>query len=232
MAAAGGDSAATVDPPLPDVPEWDLEELLKYERELTGFYVTAHPLARYAAAVSKFSTATTETLGEIGDGKEVKLCGIMATIKHMVTKKGDRMAYVQLEDLHGIVEVIVFPDLFRAAEPLLKPEGVLQVIGTVDRAEKGVRIKGTRIESLTDLQAKSVAKVNIRLNAEASPSPLPQLQDIFRRYPGPTSVSFTFRLAPGLEADSTPLPRYTVSTSESFVTEVEALLGKGTVALL
>lgn len=225
--------AALANPSLPDIPEWNQEERLKHERELTGFYITAHPLDRYGAALRKFATATTQDLSEFGDGKEVKLCGILTTIKGMVTKKGDRMAYVQLQDLHGLVEVIVFPDLYRAAGDLLRPEAVLQVTGTVDRAEKGVRIKGTRIEPLTDLQARAVTRVTIRLDERTQASArLAQLREVLRRYPGPTAVSFTIRLPADLEADTAPLPTLTVSTSEGLVAEVEALLGKGAVALM
>ncbi len=231
--ASGHGEPALTDPPLPDIPEWDQGECLKHERELTGFYITAHPLARYEAVLGKFATTTTQNLAETGDGKEVKLCGIVTTIKGMVTKKGDRMAYVQLEDLHGLVEIIVFPDLFRTAGDLLRPEAMLQVTGTVDRAEKGVRIKGTRIESLTDLQTRAINRITIRLDAKAQAlARLSQLREVLHRHPGPTAISFTFRLPPNLEAETAPLPKVKVSTSEGFVAEVEALLGKGAVGLM
>src|SRR5207245_905547 len=103
------------DESLPDAPEWDKDQLLKYEKELTGFYITSHPLARYAEAMSRFSTASIDALSEVADAKEVKLCGIIATVRQTMTKKGDRMAYLTLEDLHGTVEVIVFPDLYKTA---------------------------------------------------------------------------------------------------------------------
>ncbi|MBI4401450.1 MAG: DNA polymerase III subunit alpha [Nitrospirae bacterium] len=218
---------------LPDIPEWTQDERLKYERELTGFYITAHPLARYAEAIQKFSTATTENLSEVGDGKEVKLCGIVTTVKTMITKKGDRMAYFQIEDLHGLVEIIAFPDLYKTATSLIAPEHVIRVTGTVDRAEKGTRLKGTRIESLTELQARAVTRVTIRLreNGDAS-ARLHRLQEVLRRHPGPTAIYLTFSLSSHLEADTAALPDLTVLPSELFIAEVEEVLGKGAVALL
>ncbi len=220
------------DPPLPDVPEWPQEELLKFERELTGFYITAHPLARYESALREFSTHSTGTLGEVADGKEVRLCGIISTIKNMTTKKGDPMAYVQMEDLQGLVEVIVFPDLYRSVAAILAPEQVIQVTGTLDKADKGARIKGTRIELLTTLQTRHIARVNIRLGDHSNgPSVLPQLQHVLRQHPGETSIYLTFRLKPNLEADTAPLPSVKVQPSDQFVAAVEALLGKGAVAL-
>jgi DNA polymerase-3 subunit alpha len=216
---------------LPDVPEWDHQTLLKYERELTGFYITAHPLAPHAAAIREFSTASTQTLSEHGDGKEVKLCGIVAAVRTMTTKKGDRMAYFQLEDLQGLVEVIAFPDLYRTAVALLTPEHLIQVTGTIDRTEKGTRLKGLRIESLMNLQAKGVSRVTIRLtDGPEALARLGELQEIIRRHPGPAAVSLTFRL-PSVEADTGALPRLGVLPSETFVADVEQVLGKGAVGL-
>jgi DNA polymerase-3 subunit alpha len=216
---------------LPDLPEWEHQTLLKYERELTGFYITAHPLAPHASAIREFSSASTQTLSEFGDGKEVKLCGIVASVRVMTTKKGDRMAYFQLEDLQGLVEVITFPDLYKTVAALLMPEHLIQVTGTIDRTEKGTRLKGIRIESLMNLQAKAVSRVNIRLtDSPEAVARLGELQQIFRRHPGPASIYLTFRF-PTLEADTGVLPHLTVLPSEAFVAEVEQVLGRGAVGL-
>ncbi len=218
---------------LPDLPEWDQGQMLKYERELTGFYITAHPLSRFEAALKKFSTATTGTLGEVTDGKEVKLCGIVTTVKTLTTKKGDRMAYAQIEDPQGLVEIIVFPDLFKSASDLLVPERVVQITGIVDRAEKGTRVKGTKIEALESLLARSVSRINIRVNDGPDASAqLGQVEQILRRHPGPTAISFTLCLPPDIEADTAAVPNVKVLPSEGFVAEVENVLGKGAVVML
>ncbi|MGH7232305.1 MAG: OB-fold nucleic acid binding domain-containing protein, partial [Nitrospiraceae bacterium] len=220
------------DPPLPNIPEWDQGLMLKYERELTGFYITAHPLARYAAVIEKFSTAKSDCLAELSDGKEIRLCGIVNTVKLMTTKKGDRMAYFTLEDLHGMIEIIAFPDLYKSSGALMTPESLIRVTGMIDRAEKGTRLKGTKIESLTDLQARAITRVNLRLGGQADTlARLPQLHDILRRYPGQASIYLTFCLT-SHEADTAPLPNLTVTPSDGFITEVEEVLGKGAVALL
>ena len=219
--------------PLPDIPEWDQAQSLKYERQLTGFYITAHPLDSYASAIQRFATTTTEQLSEVSDSKEAKLCGIITTVKMMMTKKGDRMAYFQLEDLHGLVEVIAFPDLFKSVGTLIHPESIVRVTGIVDRAEKGTRLKGTKVEPLAELQARSVIKVNIRLaGGQDTHARLDQLQEVFRRHPGPATLYFTFCLPPDLEADTSLIPNVKVLPSETFLADVEAVLGKGTVALL
>ena len=220
--------------PLPEMPEWDQEQLLKYERELTGFYITAHPLARYETAISRFGTATTTSLADVADGKEATLCGIISTVRNMTTKKGDRMAYFQLEDLLGLVEVIAFPDLYKSAGALITPESVVQVTGTVDRAEKGIRLKGIRLESLTELRARAVTRINIRLDeSPGALSRLGQLEQVLRRHPGLASIYLTFCLpSDGVEADMSALPHLTALPNESFIAEVEEVLGRGSVSLM
>ena len=174
-----------------------------------------------------------EDLSEVADGHEVKLCGIITTVKPMVTKKGDRMAYFQLEDLHGLVEVIAFPDLYKTASAHIVPESLVQVTGTVDRVEKGTRLKGIRIESLMELQVRAVTRINIRLSDGPDASTrLDQLEQVLRRHAGPTAIYFTFCLPASIEADTAPLPGLTASPSEKLVAEVEDVLGKGAVALL
>ncbi|HET8721509.1 MAG TPA: DNA polymerase III subunit alpha, partial [Nitrospira sp.] len=230
-----GDGArqAHVEPSLPDLPEWDQAQRLKYERELTGFYITAHPLARYEATIHALATATTAGITELSDGKEVRLCGIIATVKTMLTKKGDRMAYVTLEDLQGTVEVIVFPDLFKTVGDLIAPERLIRVTGTIDRGDKGTKIRGAKIEPLSEVQTQTIKRIQIRLPANPEvKDQLPRLLDVFKRHPGGTAVSLTFRTDSALEADTAPLPHLTVSASEHFLADVEEVLGKGALSLV
>ncbi len=58
-------------PSLPNIPEWDQSERLKHERELTGFDTSSHPLARYEATIQALATASTTSLPELSDGREV-----------------------------------------------------------------------------------------------------------------------------------------------------------------
>ena len=228
-----GSAHAHVEPSLPNVPEWDQAQRLKYERELTGFYITAHPLARYESTIQALATTTTAGITELSDGKEVRLCGIIATVKTMLTKKGDRMAYVMLEDLQGTVEVIVFPDLFKTVGDLVAPERLIRVTGTIDRGDKGTKIRGTKIEPLAEVQTQTIKRIHIRLSAQPEvKDQLLRLLDVLKRHPGSTTVSLTFQTDGTLEADTAPLPHLSVSASEHFVADVEEVLGKGTLSLV
>ena len=218
--------------PLPSLPEWPQEQLLKYERELTGFYITAHPLTRHATGIRRFATSSTAKLSECGEGKEVKLCGVISSIKHLTTKKGDRMAYLQLEDLQGTVEVILFPELFKTCSDLIEPEALIQLTGTVDQMENGARVKATAVQSLVDLQARDIKQVILMVEETmVEPSAFAQLEKVFQRYPGPTTVAFTFHLPNFLHAQTSGLPHLKILPSTEFLEEVEQVLGKGTAIL-
>jgi DNA polymerase-3 subunit alpha len=231
--AACSTSATLADPSLPNILEWDQGERLKHERELTGFYISSHPLARYEATIQALATASTMSLPELSDGREVKLCGIITTVKSMLTKKGDRMAYLTLEDLQGMVEIIVFPDLYKNAADLMVPERLVRITGTVDRGDKGTKIRGSKIEPLAEVQAQTIKRVLIRLTDRPGVTEqFPRLREVFLRHPGGTTVSLTFRMDSTLEAETAPLPHLTVTPSEGFVADIEEVLGKGAIFLL
>jgi DNA polymerase III subunit alpha len=109
----------------------------------------------------------------------------------------------------------------------------VRITGTIDRGDKGTKLRGVKIEPLADVQTQSIKRVQIRLSdrSEATDQ-LPKLRDIFTRYPGNTTVSLTFSMENALEADTVPLPNHTISPSEYFVADVEEVLGKGALSLL
>ena len=72
---------------IPQKPEWSQNELLQHERELTGFYITDHPLNRHRMAIAHFSTCSTQGLQELKNEQEVKLCGVISNLKVTTTKK-------------------------------------------------------------------------------------------------------------------------------------------------
>jgi DNA polymerase-3 subunit alpha len=140
---------------------------------------------------------------------------------------------VTVEDLQGTAEIIVFPDLYRAASELLVPERVVRITGTVDRGEKGTKIRGVKVELLAELQAKTISKVNIKVtDTPEAGLRLSRLQEVLQRHPGSTLVYLTFRVGSDYEADTAPLPTIKVTPSEYFVADVEEVLGKGVVGLV
>jgi DNA polymerase-3 subunit alpha len=109
----------------------------------------------------------------------------------------------------------------------------VRITGTVDRGDKGTKIRGSKIEPLAEVQAQTIKRVYIRLTDHPGVTEqLPRLREVFLRHPGGTTVSLTLRMDSALEAETAPLPHLTVTPSERFLTDVEEVLGKGTIFLL
>ncbi len=174
---------------LPDVEEWDEKTLLSYEKEALGFYVSGHPLARYSDSIKRFATCDTAALPERTDKESVRVCGIVSAVKELITKKGDRMAFITLEDLSGSVEVIVFPEVYAAAMELIKGEDPLLVSGELDVGEEACKILATEISLLRDVKESLAKLVHIRLTTPGlDEMQMRQLKGIVQRYRGQCAV--------------------------------------------
>lgn len=114
------------------VPAASLKERLAWEKEVLGIYISSHPFQHAASWLQSRITATSGQIGEDLEGKKVVIAGVVAGVKSLTTKKGDRMAAVQLEDLHGGVEVVVFPKTYEKTRELWQPDAVVVVEGKVD----------------------------------------------------------------------------------------------------
>jgi DNA polymerase-3 subunit alpha len=123
--------------------------------------------------------------------------------------------------------------LFKTAGEMMTPEHIVRITGTIDRGDKGTKLRGSKIEPLAEVQTQSIKRIRIRLTDHPDVrEQLPRLADIFRRHPGSTTVSMLFRTEARLEAETNPLPNLTVCPSDHFVSDVEEVLGKGALSLL
>jgi DNA polymerase-3 subunit alpha len=220
------------DPELPNVPEWKESQLLTYEKESVGFYITGHPLAAFETEMKRYVTATTETLDRVPDGKELIICGIIAGLKQKLTKKNEKMAIMDFEDLSGTVEVIVFPELYRTSQNILVTDAPLIVRGTVDQSEQGSKIKAVSITLLTDVKKRSATRMDIRLNATGlTRDELLQVKDILLRYQGDIPVVLRLRNPSRAESVISVGREIRVAPSDQLIAEIESLLGAGAVTL-
>ncbi|MBO4990753.1 MAG: DNA polymerase III subunit alpha, partial [Firmicutes bacterium] len=142
---------------LPEATEFDHSMLMSMEKEMLGVYLTGHPLADVAEKIESLVTITAEDLAhaeddpEIRDGMEVIMAGIITQKKTMITKKGTMMAFIQVEDLYGEVEVIVFPSVFEQARNWIREDGTIVIKGTVNfKEEEAPKILANRIFDLAD----------------------------------------------------------------------------------
>jgi DNA polymerase III subunit alpha len=170
---------------LPDLQEWPEKTRLSFEKEALGFYITGHPMARFESAVKRFASCDAAGLAERRDRESVVVCGIVAAIKELNTKKGDRMAFVSLEDLSGFVEVVVFPEVYKAGFEELHGEEPLLVRGTLDVGEESQKLIASEIVTLADYQQRQTRRVRFRLSAPTiDEQQLKNLHGIVRQNPG------------------------------------------------
>lgn len=121
---------------LPDVEEYDISQILAWEREYLGLYISGHPLISSMEVISRIANVTTDRLSEKKSGDVVIVAGIVTSKKQISTKGGQMMAFVQLEDMKGQVEVVVFPRVFEQCYRDINVDSVIAVKGKVDFKEE------------------------------------------------------------------------------------------------
>ena len=135
---------------LPNVEEFSSRELLAYEKELLGLYLTAHPLSSYS---KQLATMQSQKIGEITDeqiGSKMTIIGIIVEVKKIITKaNNNEMAFVKIEDLTGSIEVVVFPKIYAQTISLWIPDKIVQISGKLDQKDDR---KTVLAESAKDIQ--------------------------------------------------------------------------------
>jgi len=224
---AGGNAPAAINaPPLPAITEWDERQRLAFEKESLGFYISGHPLSRYEELLGKFTSSDTLSIKEIDDGKTIRVGGIVLTIKTILTKKGEPMAFVTIEDLQGTVEVIVFPSTYaKAADSLFEDMPVL-VQGQVQRDENAIKILADTIIPMDKAEETWTAAVHLSLDVTRTERDLlPRLYDIFKKHPG-TCRTYIHLRDPEKTETIIELPEtMTLKASATLIREVNGFLG-------
>ncbi|HUW19485.1 MAG TPA: DNA polymerase III subunit alpha [Sedimentisphaerales bacterium] len=154
---------------LPNVPPWPEPQMLAFEKQVLGFYVTSNPLSHYAETVSLFSTANSGQLGDYGQDRQIVIGGMVTKVRFNLTKTGRnagaKMAVFTLEDLQGQVEVVMFPDVLKSFGHLLVPDTVVFVKGKLDYRREKPNVLAAELVAIDQVSEKLAGKVKIRLEA-------------------------------------------------------------------
>jgi DNA polymerase-3 subunit alpha len=171
---AGEETKDEFDIKLPDVGEYEKEMLLAFEKEVLGIYVSGHPLEEYQELWQRNISRNTndfaldEETGEVrvADGEDVTVGGMISDKKIKYTKNNQMMAFINLEDLVGNVEVIVFPRDYEKYASLLKEEAKVFIKGRASVEEdKDAKLICSRIVTFDEAAAgvqKNAGKKTIR----------------------------------------------------------------------
>lgn len=208
-----------------DCPPWNRAARLAYEKEVLGFYLSDHPLSGLGNLVKIWTTCQIDSLKEQEQKKRVVLAGLVVTMREIITKKGTRMAFAQLEDLGGTVELVVFPDTFAKHETQLKSDLPLLVGGTLEKEGDSCKILVDRVGLLEEALKKSKQLV-FRLDASMQ-SHLHNLSHLLQKFPGQTGVEFEIEI-PDLKKTVTldVLEPKGVSPSGDFFEDLHGLFGR------
>jgi DNA polymerase-3 subunit alpha len=215
----------------PNIPEWPENQLLAYEKELLGFYITKHPLARFEKLLATYSTSATTELRGLRDGDEVLIGGIISKAKFTTTRRtNEKMAIVTLEDLSGTVEALVFPSTFAKSGGLIKQDAIVFVKGRLNLREEEPKIVANEIVSLDFVRAKYTRAVSIELvMAGLEKAVLENLKKILSRYPGRVPVYLEFKKPDGKKVMLSLGQTFYVEPHDGLVKDIEKLLGRDVV---
>jgi len=224
LMAQGGEGLA--EPELPDVSEWAERQLLAYEKESLGFYITGHPLAQYEALLGQYANYDTASISEAGDNQEVRLGGVVSKLREITTRKGDRMCFATVEDLKGSVEVVVFSDVYAESSPLIKGDRPLFVLGNSDADGENVKIIARRIIPIDDVSRELTKSVHFFLSqTEVTQNHLSQLKNVLSRFTG-DCPAFVHLIVPDKTETVLSLPdEMRLAPSPQLVAAVDKLFG-------
>jgi len=208
----------------PEIDEFPEKQLMAFEKETIGFYISRHPLSSYQIAMKRVTPDDTSTLSAHQTGEEVKICGLVSAVKEIVTKKGDRMAFLTLEDLKGFVEVILFPEVFKAASSILRGGDPVLVRGTLDLSEDHVKIKAMEVQALPEASLLAPKTLRLRIPVSSlTPSRLEDLRAAIVDHRG--EIKVFLHLTNGIERETIIAlsDEYAVDPSPQFQNQIHML---------
>jgi len=248
----GGDDAKPAATPVAAaarVPEWPQEEMLAYEREVLGFYLSGHPLEQHREIAGRIGALSAADLAARSTGARVLLLGQVSAFSESTTKSGNRMAFATLELVDGSIPLTIFPEPYRSCAGALRHKGPVIVRGRADDSDKGRVVLAEEIKPLEEAMgnaapagnghgngtgtgsgpgaAAHACRIRVSAAAEALPELLASVKAACREHEGRTPL-FLHVLLPEQEV-VLRIKELAVDPAPDLVTKVEGLLGAGSI---
>jgi DNA polymerase-3 subunit alpha len=208
--------------------EYEKNELLRLETETLGLYVSEHPLYAIRDQLRRKTDCTLAELERRRDGEVVTVAGIVGGLKQLTTKKGEPMVFMELDDVTGGAEVVVFNSVYAQSRELCVVDRILVVKGRVDHKQAG----DTKLLALEVAGFEAVReRVDVRLKIDARHAKagiVRELASLLREYPGEAPVLLMLDRAAGPQTLQFG-PQFKVTPDGDFFAEVKALLGESAV---
>jgi DNA polymerase-3 subunit alpha len=177
--------------PLPNLSEWLDKEKLAGEKELLGFWVTGHPLDRYADKVAELATHDTSSLEGLTKGVEVTLCGVLTGVTRKRNKEGKPWAAMTIEDTKGSLEALCFATSYeRLASQVVEDQAVMIRGLVLPEENTAPKVSVQDIVALDNarIDMPSVISIRVWLGRNGTADKAQALEEIFKRKPGDTQV--------------------------------------------
>ena len=223
---------------LPDIPELPEKELLSMEKEVLGYYLTAHPLSAFEKSLKAFCSHTSSTIKLCKNRDEVLMGGMISSIKIAHTKnpkpgQSSKYANFDLEDMDGFVRSICWPDGMEKFGDMIQPDAVVLVRGKVDkRGEDEVNFIVDEMIPIAEADTKFTTGIHITYDQEKhKPELINKIREVLRGYPGPRDVLFAIRLETG-ETVHVKSSKQRVVISPELRARLDDLLGEDSHKLL
>lgn len=223
------------EPRLREIQPWSMMEQLRRERESIGFYLSGHPLDRFREEIGLFASQrlTEQTIQVMNDRQSVSILGIITSIRRHVDSKRRPIAFLQVEDLDGSVEVCVFSESFDRYGGLLVEDTIVYVDGTL-RNDGQVRLIANSFERAENLREKYQDRLLLQMSLETDKigeKELTLITRLFSANKGKTPVELWVQ-SPGHQE---PLPmmvrKFVIEPTDELIKELRQVLGEENVRL-
>ncbi len=160
----GASETNSTDPEYVQVPEWSEDVRLEGEKDTLGLYLTGHPIARFEEELAHI---TSDTIANLNSSRSsVIVAGLIVAIRTMRTRRGDRMAFITLDDRTGRLELAVFSDLYHASRDLLTKDTLIVVDGqlSVDEYTGGFKMRADKLYTMDQARAGFASRLVIDID--------------------------------------------------------------------
>ncbi|AQQ69913.1 DNA polymerase III subunit alpha [Limihaloglobus sulfuriphilus] len=178
---------------LPDVPAWPEMQMLRYEKDVLGMFVTSNPLSKHADTITAYSTAHTDELSSLGSDADVVIGGIITQIRYRIVQKGSRAgskwAIVHIEDFNGETEAKLFTEVLSRYGHLLEEDKVVFIQGKIDHFREKPCISCEKVIDLSCVDKELSTTIRLRFRSEdIKPDLVSNIKALCRLHPGKSPV--------------------------------------------
>ena len=225
--------AGLPEPEPPDISEWLPEQLLAFEKETLGYYVSGHPLERFPQELACFSKKGLAELISEGASVECRVAGIVTECRPRRTKKGELMAVFKLEDLTGAVEALAFPSAYAKYAPYLEIDTPVFILGRFEVDENASKIICSEIQPLTGIAERNARMLCIRASIpHLRPETASELYRLLEENRGETGVEVELYHPDEFRVTIHSSDFVKVKSSPELIRRIEDICGVGSVLVL